>query len=131
MATYHVSMSVGNGGKAAAHFKYIERTGKYRRNDKLYSESGHLPSWAASPRDFWERTGLHDRRSYREIEFALPNELSREEQKKIVDDFIKDYLPDKAYTYAIHEPRSRLSEEKILMCISCSASASSTTEPAI
>ena len=112
MATYHVSMSVGNGGKAAAHFKYIERTGKYRRNDKLYSESGHLPSWAASPRDFWERTGLHDRRSYREIEFALPNELSREEQKKIVDDFIKDYLPDKAYTYAIHEPRSRLSEEK-------------------
>lgn len=112
MATYHVSMSVGNGGKAAAHFKYIERTGKYRRNDKLYSESGHLPSWASSPRDFWERTGLHDRRSYREIEFALPNELSREEQKKIVDDFIKDYLPDKAYTYAIHEPRSRLSEEK-------------------
>lgn len=112
MATYHVRMSVGNGGKAAAHFKYIERTGKYRRNDKLYSESGHLPSWASSPRDFWERTGEHDRRSYREIEFALPNELSREEQKKIVDDFIRDYLPDKAYTYAIHEPRSRLSDEK-------------------
>lgn len=112
MATYHVSMSIGNGGKAAAHFKYIERTGKYRRNDKLYSESGHLPSWANSPRDFWERTGEHDRRSYREIEFALPNELSREEQKKIVDDFIRDYLPDKAYTYAIHEPRSRLSDKK-------------------
>lgn len=58
MATYHVRMSVGNGGKAAAHFKYIERTGKYRRNDKLYSESGHLPSWASSPRDFWERTAF-------------------------------------------------------------------------
>lgn len=112
MATYHVRMSIGNGGKAVAHFKYIERTGKYRRNDKLYSETGNLPSWAASPRDFWERTGLHDKRSYREIEFALPNELSREEQKKIVDDFIKDYLPDKAYTYAIHEPRARLSDEK-------------------
>ena len=112
MATYHVRMSIGNGGKAAAHFKYIERTEKYRRNDKLYSETGNLPSWAASPKDFWERTGLHDKRSYREIEFALPNELSREEQKKIVDDFIKDYLPDKAYTYAIHEPRARLSAEK-------------------
>ena len=34
MATYHVRMSVGNGGKAAAHFKYIERTGKYRRHAK-------------------------------------------------------------------------------------------------
>lgn len=112
MATYHVRMSIGNGGKAAAHFKYIERTGKYRRHDKLYSETGNLPSWAASPKDFWERTGFHDKRSYREIEFALPNELSREEQKKIVDDFIKDYLSDKAYTYAIHEPRARLSDEK-------------------
>lgn len=112
MATYHVRMSIGNGGKATAHYKYIERTEKYRRNDKLYSESGHLPSWASSPKDFWDRTGAHDKRSYREIEFALPNELSREEQKKIVDDFIKDYLPDKAYTYAIHEPKSRLSEEK-------------------
>lgn len=112
MATYHVRMSIGNGGKAVAHYKYIERTEKYRRNDKLYSESGHLPAWASSPKDFWERTGAHDKRSYREIEFALPNELSREEQKKIVDDFIKDYLPDKAYTYAIHEPKSRLSEEK-------------------
>lgn len=112
MATYHVRMSIGNGGKAAAHFKYIERTEKYRRNDKLYSESGNLPSWAASPKDFWERTGLHDKRSYREIEFALPNELSREEQRKIVDDFVKDYLSDKAYTYAIHEPRARLADEK-------------------
>lgn len=112
MATYHVNMSIGNGGKAAAHFKYIERTGKYRRHDKLYSETGNLPSWAASPKDFWERTGIHDQRSYREIEFALPNELSREEQKKIVDDFIKDYLPDKTYTYAIHETQSRLSGER-------------------
>lgn len=112
MATYHVNMSIGNGGKAAAHFKYIERTGKYRRHDKLYSETGNLPSWAASPKDFWERTGIHDQRSYREIEFALPNELSRDEQKKIVDDFIKDYLPDKTYTYAIHETRSRLSGER-------------------
>ena len=112
MATYHVRMSVGHGAKGAAHFEYIERGGKYRRGDKIYSETGNLPNWAASPKDFWERVSAHDKRSYREIEFALPNELDTEEQKRIVQEFVRDYLPDKAYTIAIHEPNSRIKGEK-------------------
>ena len=112
MATYYCRMSVGHGAKGIAHFKYIEREGKYRRHDKVFSETGNLPAWARSPKDFWEKVSAHDKRSYREIDFALPNELSPEEQKQIVQEFIKDYLPDKAYTMAIHEPTSRIKEEK-------------------
>lgn len=113
MATYHCSMSVGHGAKGVAHFDYIERDGRYSgRDDLITSKTGNLPAWAKSPRDFWERTSLHDKRSYREIEFALPNELSKEEQQRIVEEFIRDYLPDKAYSYALHEPSSRLRGEK-------------------
>ena len=112
MATYHVRMSVGHGAKGAAHFAYIERNGKYGRGDKIYSETGNLPNWAASPKDFWERISAHDKRSYREIEFALPIELDTEEQKRIAQEFVRDYLPDKAYTIAIHEPNSRIKGEK-------------------
>ena len=113
MATFHFAMSVGHGAKGVAHFDYIERDGKYkRRGDYIASKTGNLPAWAKSPRDFWKRTSLHDERSYREIEFALPNELSRAEQQRIVEEFIRDYLPDKAYTYAMHEPSSRLRGEK-------------------
>ena len=112
MATFFVAMSVGHGGKGAAHFEYIEREGKYRKKDKVYSESGHLPAWAATPKDFWESASAHDKRSYREIDFALPNELDREEQIKIAQDFVQEYLPDKAYTMAIHEPDSRITGQK-------------------
>lgn len=105
MATYHCAIKVGYSGKTIPHLEYIKREGRYKHKDDdlVTYKSGNLPSWATSEKNFWEACASFDKRSYREIEFALPNELTREEQQEIVDEFIAEIIPNHAYTYAIHE----------------------------
>lgn len=45
---------------------------------------------------------------YREHEIALPDELTREQQKSLVDDMIKELVGNKPYQYAVHAPNSAL-----------------------
>ena len=103
-------MKVGICGKTIPHFNYILRQDKYEdRQDLQYSESGNMPDWANEPSDFWNACAVFERkRSYRELEFAIPNELSREEQIQLVQEYIKQIIPDKPYTFAIHEVNSSI-----------------------
>ena len=48
---------------------------------------------------------------YREIELSLPNELSLEQNRSIVDRFIANHLANHYYAYAIHEKTGELSGE--------------------
>ena len=89
MAIYHLTVKTGSrlgGQSACAKADYIEREGKYERQDDelAHRESENMPEWAEEdPRSYWEAADLHERvngRLFREVEFALPRELNEGEQ---------------------------------------------------
>lgn len=51
-------------------------------------------------------------RRYKEIELSLPNELTLEQNREIVDRFIANHLSNHYYAYAIHEKNGELSGER-------------------
>lgn len=116
MASYHLSVKTGGKGKAASHADYIAREGKYARekdNDLEHQESGNMPAWAAhKPSEFWKAADTFERANgctYREIEIALPRELTPAQRLELVRDFIQQEIGDRhAYQFAIHNPRAAI-----------------------
>ena len=116
-STYHFSSQpVPTGKTATAHFDYINREGKYDpqkfgEDDIRAIGEGNTPEWAKTPKEFWEasdRFGRANGRSYREINIALQNELSMEDNIGLVKDFIKEsgIGSEHFYVYAIHSRES-------------------------
>ncbi len=113
MAIYHLTVKTGSrqgGQSAAAKVDYIEREGKYRRDpsEVLHSESGHMPAFAQHDhRAYWQAADLHERangRLFKEVEFALPVELSLAQQRQLAHDFAQHLTGEHRlpYTLAIH-----------------------------
>lgn len=119
MATYHCKLNKGKGSYCFQHANYILREGRYSkevsgREDLVYKEYGNLPAWANSPQEFWKAAAAHERSNgvaYFELEIALPNELSDEENKKIVQEYVKQVVGSKPYTFAIHNKPASLNED--------------------
>ncbi len=93
MATYHLSVKFGGKGQAANHADYIERKEKYRdRQDLEYSAHGNMPESARdNPSHFWQAADQFERANgstYRELEIALPRELTPEQRLELVQDFV-------------------------------------------
>ena len=92
---------------ALSHVEYINREKAFENRGGCIFHSHHLPKWAHDdPKIFFqtadEYEGVGNRR-YREIEFALPNELKTVEQyRQIIDAFIAKHLSDHYFAYAIH-----------------------------
>jgi hypothetical protein len=112
MAIYHLSVKTGSrsGGQSAkAKADYIQREGRYSRDrhEVLHAQSGNMPEWAERPGDYWDAADLYERangRLFKEIEFALPVELTLDQQRELVEEFVR-YLTDAErlpYTLAIH-----------------------------
>ena len=116
MASYHLSVKVGAKGKALPHASYIAREGDYktRQGEKLETTAhGNMPEWAQkNPSLFWQCADQYERKNgstYREIEIALPRELSPEQRKDLVKNFVEQELGNKhAYTWAIHTPKASI-----------------------
>jgi hypothetical protein len=117
MASYHCTVKVGGKGKAAAHGAYISREGKYsgrnRYEDLEATGYGNMPKWAEhNPQHFWNAADEYERANgatYREIEVALPRELTAEQRRELVEDFIKQEIGENhAYQWAIHTPKAAL-----------------------
>ncbi len=117
MATYHCTVKVGGKGAAAPHADYIAREGKYRgaqRHEDLEATAhGNMPDWAQhNPSHYWTAADAHERANgatYREIEVALPRELTPQQRRALVEDFITQELGDRhAYQWAIHTPKAAL-----------------------
>lgn len=119
MASYHCSVKVGAKGSGGTHSEYISREGKYsKENSRRYEDlvstgSGNMPAWAQhDPTQFWHAADQFERANgavYREIEIALPRELSDEENKSLVLDFVAQELGTRhAYQWAIHKPKAAL-----------------------
>ena len=115
MAIYHLNMKAGNkgaGGSAGKHSRYIMRTGPYEddRGELIYTHSENMPAFAAEhPAAFWDAADQFERANgtvYREIEVALPEELSLEQQTALALEFAEtvSHTSDGAtpYTLAIH-----------------------------
>ena len=114
MAVYHLKASIGSRGggqSAAAKNAYVCREGRYAgdADELLYREDGNMPQWAADvPGEYWQAADDGERANgslYREVQFALPQELSESEQVDLARDFAKslttngERLP---YTLAVH-----------------------------
>lgn len=111
MASYHLRLKKDtkpNGSKvsAKAHADYILREDG-KANPDLVFKGSQLPSWAnGSPQKFFEAATRYEDKGncrYKELELSLPNELTPEQNKEIVDAFIAHHLKDHYYAYAIHD----------------------------
>jgi len=120
MASYHLTAKIGKKGKAAAHAAYIAREGKYSGRDRYEdleaTASRNMPEWAAhNAAHFWTAADEHERSNgsaYREIEVALPRELTPAQRLELVQAFIEQELGDKhAYQFAIHTPKAALEKD--------------------
>ena len=92
---------------AVSHVEYINRERAYANRGGCIFHAHRLPKWAQDdPKNFFQAAEEYEavgNRRYREIEFALPNELKTEEQyRQIIDAFIAKHLSDHYYAYAIH-----------------------------
>lgn len=88
-------MKIGYNGSTMAHLNYIRREGKYNdREDIIYTETCNLPSWADNSTEFWTAIKDHDLRACRKLEFAIPNEISHEEQIDFAQKFLAEILPN-------------------------------------
>ena len=117
MASYHLTAKIGAKGKATLHAAYISREGKYsdgkRYEDLEAKGSGNMPKWAEqNPAYFWNAADEHERANgsvYREIEVALPRELTSDQRRELVEEFLRQELGDQhAYQWAIHKPKAAL-----------------------
>ena len=121
MASYHCTVKVGGKGKAGPHAEYIAREGKYsdnkRKEDLEATRAGNMPKWAEhAPSYFWKAADEFERvngATYRETEIALPRELTPDQRRELVEDFVEKEIGEKhAYQWAIHAPRAALEGEE-------------------
>ena len=118
-AIYHLSVrtsSRAKGHSARAAAAYIQRAAEYGREqgaELVYTESGHMPSWAeAEPTAYWDAADLYERangRLCKKLEFALPLALSAAERRELAVGFAHhltdgERLP---YTLALHAGAGR------------------------
>ena len=110
MAHYRLCMKNGKTWGAVANFSYNMGMGKYSYKENEIVESFHnIPEWAKSPYDFWEKYSQEDRvnSSYKKIELSLQEELSFEENKKMLYEFVKKNVGDNYYySVVIHDKES-------------------------
>ena len=133
MATYHLRVkndTKANGSKVSAkrhadyilredaktHADYINREGAQSEKIDCVYKGSQLPKWAkgSAQKFFSAATRYEDKgnRRYKEIELSLPNELTLEQNRQIVDSFIKNHLTNHYYAYAIHEKAGALSGQR-------------------
>lgn len=119
MAIYHLTAKTvfrGELASAAARSEYIERAGRYKNDhaEVLYQGHGNMPDWAESPGAYWQAADLYERangRLFKRLEFALPRELSPEEQTALAASFCAELARTKdgplPYSFALHKGHDR------------------------
>lgn len=110
MAIYRLEFANGKVGVGVPHHDYISGIGDYSYKQKEIAHSvDKLPEFAKSSDEFWDAADKNERingRVYKEIRISLPKELTLEENKKLLDEFLKKELEDYYYSARIHEKES-------------------------
>lgn len=86
----------------------LERFAERHDGDLAFGESGNMPSWAADvPRKFWVEADAHERANgtlYHEVEFALPRELTFDQQISAAREAARMICGDQhPYSWGLHE----------------------------
>lgn len=114
MAIYHLTAKTVSRGTvtAKARYEYIEREGRYA-SDKAeveYSQSGNMPEWAENAKTYWDAADVYERgngRLFKQLEFALPKELTPDQQKELVQGYVDKLATVQSgplpYNFAIHK----------------------------
>ena len=116
MAIYHLTaktVSRGSSVSAAVRSDYIERSGRYASDhaELLHKGHGNMPAWASDvPRNYWEAADAHERangRLFKQLEFALPKELSPGQLTALAASFCREMARTKdgplPYSFAVHK----------------------------
>ena len=131
MAIYHLHVKTGSKGTKRHRCKtgskkpgqtaldkcnYILREGKYQK-DHITKESRHvelgfsisenMPSWVERPQEYWAAADKYERADgslYKQIQIALPIELTSEQQQELALKFARKITQDEnlPYTLGIH-----------------------------
>ena len=113
-AKRHADYILREDGKS--HADYINREGAQGERTDCVFKGSQLPKWAkGSAQKFFSAATRYESRGnrrYKEIELSLPNELTLEQNREIIDRFIADHLSNHYYAYAIHEKAGELSGER-------------------
>jgi MobA/MobL family protein len=116
---FHLSFRSGSrarGACAGGAYAYMSRTEEYdepERDDAVYTESGHMPSWVGDDaREYWDAADLFERangRLYLSADFALPRDLAPDDQVSLAHAFAQELTADQRlpYTLAIHAGHDR------------------------
>lgn len=112
-AKRHADYILREDGKS--HADYINREGAQGERTDCVFKYSQLPKWAkGSAQKFFSAATRYEskgNRRYKEIELSLPNELTLEQNREIVNKFIANHLANHYYAYAIHEKAGELSGE--------------------
>ena len=96
-----------DGDFAFAHVQYINREAAFTNRGGCVATGHHLPQWANdSPLRFFHAADRFERSNgerYKEIVFSLPQELTMEQNREIIDRFLEKHLKGHYYAWAIHE----------------------------
>lgn len=114
MAIYHLTAKTVSRGIASAKSRhdYIEREGRYTsdKSEVEHSHSGNMPEWANEAKKYWDAADVYERgngRLFKQLEFALPKELTADQQKELVQIYVGKLTSTKdgplPYSYAIHK----------------------------
>ena len=114
MSIFHLAVKRGSRSEnrlSVDKHDYIMRLGRFaeRHDGELaFGESGNMPSWAADdPRKFWVESDACERANgtlYHEVEFALPRELTKEQQIVVVREYAQAICGDKhPYSWGVHD----------------------------
>ena len=120
---YHLSFRSGSragGASARATYEYVTRQDEYGGPDRdpaIYTESDHMPSWAQDDAaEYWAAADLYERvngRLHVSADFALPRDLSAEDQIGLAREFAHELTDGEGlpYTLAIHAGRDEDGQE--------------------
>lgn len=126
MAIYHLTAKTVSRGiaSAKARYDYIEREGRYAsdKTEVIHSQSANMPEWGQTPRAYWDAADVYERgngRLFKQLEFALPKELTADQQKELVQVYVDKLTFTKdgplPYSYAIHKGHETENPHCLLM----------------
>jgi len=99
---------------AQSHVEYINREKAFQKKGGCVYTAHKLPAWAKdSPNKFFkaaDRYSPKGARRYQEIEFALQNELTLEQNLEIINQFIEKNMPNHYYAFAVHDKIGAMSD---------------------
>jgi 43 kDa relaxation protein len=103
-----------DGDLAFAHLQYINREAAFTSRGGCLAVGHHLPQWAQdSPLRFFHAADRFERvggERYKEIVFSLPQELTLEQNREILDRFLEKHLAGHYYAWAVHEKVGAMSD---------------------